>query len=263
MKDSWKLYYFLPVMCSGECDTRSRFTEYAVGKISVLEVQKEVLCWTEPVDIYLLRSNQWQFYTLYLLAPLHISSPLNTMTLILLSCITLWTSLFVELTVSFWAWCHCRVVSQEGSSYLALPFPYHHVAPASHPPTHFSLLASVRRFEGNHKYLVTSFDKYSFRTYYVSGILLVTRCSIEPDTHSPHPQGAWRPLESNISLYEVRASSCQALGSLCTLSHWNLLEAAIPTVLILQGRRLRIAQGHTPRNGGAGTWVQVCLVSHA
>ena len=131
VKDSWKLYYFLPVMCSGECDTRSRFTEYAVGKISVLEVQKEVLCWTEPVDIYLLRSNQWQFYTLYLLAPLHISSPLNTMTLILLSCITLWTSLFVELTVSFWAWCHCRVVSQEGSSYLALPFPYHHVAPAS------------------------------------------------------------------------------------------------------------------------------------
>ena len=105
------------------------------------------------------------------------------------------------------------------------------------PPTHFSLLASVRRFEGNHKYLITSFDKYSFRTYYVSGILLVTRCSIEPDTHSPHPQGAWRPLESNISLYEVGASSCQALGSLCTLSHWNLLEAAIPTVLILQGRR--------------------------
>lgn len=258
MKDSWKLYYFLPVMCSRECDTRSRFTEYAVGKRSVLEVQKETLCWTEPVDIYLLKSSQWQFYTLYLLAPLHISSPLNTMTLILLSCITLSLDVTICWTYSF----ILSLVSLPGRFWRRkqLPRSPPSLSPCRpHPTPHFSLLASVRRFEGNHKYLITSFDKYSFRTCYVSGILLVTRCS---DTHSPHPQGAWRPLESNSSLYEVGASSCQALGSLCALSHWNLLEAAIPTVLILQGRRLRIAQGHTRGNGGAGTWVQVCLMSH-
>ena len=133
-------------------------------------------------------------------------------------------------------------------------------SPCRHP-LHFSLLASVRRFEGNPKYLVTSFDKYSFRTFCVWGILLVTRCSIELDTCSPHPQGAWRPLESNISLCEVGASSRQALDSLCALSRWNLLEVAMPTILIYTAGD-RIAQGHTPGNGGAGAWVQVCLMSH-
>lgn len=148
MKDSWKLYYFLPVMCSRECDTRSRFTEYAVGKRSVLEVQKETLCWTEPVDIYLLKSSQWQFtlyiYLLHSILPFEhydsnsfvLHNPLSGRHYLL----NLQFHFEPGVTASrFW----------RRKQLPRSPLPYHHVAPT--PPPFLSLLASVRRFEGNHK----------------------------------------------------------------------------------------------------------------
>lgn len=36
VKESWTLYYVLSAVYSGECDTRSWFMEYAVGKGSIL-----------------------------------------------------------------------------------------------------------------------------------------------------------------------------------------------------------------------------------